>query len=786
MFHALFFMQEMKSRVISTHIPYNLKILFPKKMFFIYSLTWCLFQIINSSPSCSLIASPYYPEFHRLVYFQFSQWTDLFNYLHFENCSKNMTVQAIFLVPASSSSLVLTSQVLPMIKANMNISAVSQVSIFRLIGINVSKNRTQESAFDSILNLDRSIIKFFVRGKSQSELECSSDLISQNEEPIFNDFKKVLFDDNLKYEDRPVCPFIFKRSNFESLFLNSQINHFTVKNLLTFRTSKSNTSSINSSIIKFSIEGYNYDLNERALSPLVFERVRVISILNSIGSIQADLFKSFRFLYKISVRHNNLRNFFHKIGIDWTLALNDYTNVKFKPFVWNLQYELYTYPDEDFCIFSRWPHHKLVLPIFDSDKITECTCTIKWSIQKYDLFGENGFTKNSLLVYKLCKYSDNLNLTECGKRVELCEGVTGSSDISIEFNDIKYFVYLVQDVLAFVCIPCACFLGLVLNIRVIRTIKQNEKSDLKEGFYKYMSVNSKFNCVYCLIFSLYPINVCNQFKSDYFCSLIANTLSAQYYKIGFVSFLGESIKMCSNITYILITINRYMLIGNEHLSALESISKFELKRVVYFSLFISLVLNIGHVFQYENNRLDSNFNSHYDTTSPDITYPVLNKESSFFPIYSILYFVLNYLLVIILNTLVEVIIVIKLHKELQEKRKRAEQRSNQIDARTRRNLEMDHKKEQRAIIMVVVNGLVNFLLRLPEIFIFLTTGDLIFTTDFNDIEFYIAKFNSFDSLFVDVSYLTFILTFTTNVLIYYLFNTKFKQAFKVFSNVKKK
>ncbi len=45
---------------------------------------------------------------------------------------------------------------------------------------------------------------------------------------------------------------------------------------------------------------------------------------------------------------------------------------------------------------------------------------------------------------------------------------------------------------------------------------------------------------------------------------------------------------------------------------------------------------------------------------------------------------------------------------------------------------------------------------------------------------------NFDSLLFDFSYLAFILTFTTNVGMYYLFKTKFKQEFQLWSNVKEK
>jgi hypothetical protein len=168
-------------------------------------------------------------------------------------------------------------------------------------------------------------------------------------------------------------------------------------------------------------------------------------------------------------------------------------------------------------------------------------------------------------------------MTYFEKKAQLCRITENkaSYETTIDYQDMKFVLFSIQDILVFICIPCTCIIGLILNIRTVQVIKQNEKSVLKEEFYKYMSVNSKFNCAYCLILAFYPINYCNQFKSDLFCSSIG--LFAQYFKIVFVAYLGETIKMCSNISYILITINRYMLIGREQSTFLERISKLEIK-----------------------------------------------------------------------------------------------------------------------------------------------------------------------------------------------------------------
>jgi hypothetical protein len=130
--------------------------------------------------------------------------------------------------------------------------------------------------------------------------------------------------------------------------------------------------------------GYKYALDERILDRLVFERINTLQILSSVGSLQTDLFKSFTNLLDIQVEMDSLRNFFHKIGVAWTVYLPGNAAVAFSNSddgVSNrLNGQLYTYPSKDFCIFSDFPHQNEILHILDSGNLVNCTGTIAWLI----------------------------------------------------------------------------------------------------------------------------------------------------------------------------------------------------------------------------------------------------------------------------------------------------------------------------------------------------------------------------------------------------------------------
>ncbi len=151
-----------------------------------------------------------------------------------------------------------------------------------------------------------------------------------------------------------------------------------------------------------------------------------------------------------------------------------------------------------------------------------------------------------------------------------------------------------------------------------------------------------------------------------------------------------------------------------------------------------------------------------------------------------LYFVLNYFAFLIANTLIEITILRKLHQELKEKRRKMEEMNanrRSISSTQIKKLEEDDKKEKRAITMVVLNSVLNLSLRFPDFIFFVTASQQTLTDNFLITFFcyYLAVCNEI----TDVAYFSYILTFSTNCIMYYFFNNKFKQAFRFWKKVKK-
>jgi hypothetical protein len=204
------------------------------------------------------------------------------------------------------------------------------------------------------------------------------------------------------------------------------------------------------------------------------------------------------------------------------------------------------------------------------------------------------------------------------------------------------------------------------------------------------------------------------------------------------------------------------------------------------------LINIGHIFQY---RINYGWGVVFSTTTDIVAnemkdfYPTIVANSVSFGAYVLFYFLNNFGVFFLVNTWIEVSLVRKLHKELTYKRKKVAEEIeltslhnsahstvlNKIIKAKQKKIEQDNKKEQRAIIMVISNSLINFILRLPEIFVFISSSNSLFPS--NPLYSFFNSLYDFMSMMVSFSYLAYVLTFSTNVLIYYLFNTKFKQLF---------
>ncbi len=251
-------------------------------------------------------------------------------------------------------------------------------------------------------------------------------------------------------------------------------NNLVRQNLWAFQSTVGvNDSSINSNIAALTLSGYKFALNQKLLNRLAFVRIIRLRILRFVGSIQSDLFKSFKRVRSMYFEMDSLRNFFPKIGIGWSLSLANNTVVTFSNYDkgyanWE-NGERFTYPSRDFCLFAEFPHKNGILPILDSANITECTSTIAWltlHYNQYDMVQNSSvFTANSLHIHSICAKSNFSNIYETFFKSQAKKCKFNNPDREYEaypeYYKLAEITMLAQDLIGFFLITSSCLLGLI-------------------------------------------------------------------------------------------------------------------------------------------------------------------------------------------------------------------------------------------------------------------------------------------------------------------------------------
>jgi hypothetical protein len=587
-----------------------------------------------------------------------------------------------------------------------------------------------------------------------------------------------------------VCPYLFKNALIIEMDLFYQVNSFLFVSLFRFennsRISKNDNikSSIGSTVKTVSVNGYNYKLDTGLLHPLVFEQLTTFSCDGTLNSIQTDVFKHFGPLSILFVM-NSLGNFYHNIGLTWLNHVHIGSNVSLSA----ADAELYTYPDQDFCIFAtQFPRNRSIQLMLDDPWSNGTSFTFAWLCNN----GATVLEGESQPSYFVNSTAVNAMLKLCEAKLDTQQQVSNVYPSYSDYYQTKLVDMLAFELVPFVLIPCSCLLGLFLNWKIIQTIHHNKKKELKEDFYKYMSANAKFNCIYCLIFVFYPMTSCNWRLSYSFCSSIFTSQFVQYYKIVMIAYFGEVFKMSANISYLMMTLNRYLLVGKDHNKWLITLAKLEFKWVIRVSLLFSVLINIGHGWEYQYiwdlalTRLND-FDYMQENGYSFSDYPQANQELTYF-IYSIVYFIINFVIFFIINTGIEVKTVRRMHTELVEKRERIAKMRESSSATTahedKNKNDEDDKKERRGIKMVVLNGIFNFVLRAPDMLFWIGNKNVILSVFGSENKYVSTALMEFVpgllGFIIDIGYLAYILTSITNFVIFYTFNKNFKKAVAIF------
>lgn len=481
-------------------------------------------------------------------------------------------------------------------------------------------------------------------------------------------------------------------------------------------------------------------------------------------------------------------------------------------------YNNYDFDDVDFCLFARFPHTRLVLPQFQVKGKLNCTCTLVWLL-KY--VGKLYARKNLLFmndyynIGSLCDY-DNYELfnhayesCDFDTRLSRCKPQTVSyHDPYFDMYDLKNGIIKAKHYMIEYAGPVASSIGLICHILIVATLFRNRQIKKKalaikdrialldNSFYQYILANSIVSIVYCVIFLLDSSIACIPIPLvDYdFVFYAEFTFNNCLIKNSVISFVASTLKLLSNFLLIQISINRYVLIGRDHAKKLVSFSEIGTSKFVCIFGLVSLLMSIIVVFQQivmSHPRLPSSMARDWYINGSGISVPSLLYQYDYYSIYfaqnrkinmsqpkpednlmplvltfTVIHDMFSYTFFCVLTLILDVLTANKLRETIKRHREMVAQIKSDNSA---------DKAEIKSIVMIVMNSVVNFILRTPELlsmtaFIVFNRNPYIFKT-------ICLTFNQCLTL-NDLSNIFFLISMPFGLLFYLKFNTCFYEAFQ--------
>jgi len=596
--------------------------------------------------------------------------------------------------------------------------------------------------------------KFYLNNTPLERNMCTrQNFAKKSSSTMFGSFENIIFQRENLYSTN-VCPYVVMNTRLKMLSLLEISNSLIYKNRIEFLKINDTMPLNNENLFYFNIHVTYEMLSEKILNTHAFANLKVFFATGILYNVENDLFKSFRRLRLILINIENLQTFYHS-GTQWMSSINNDIDIdlrkqndfeRFQLRTLTLQMEntvsffsySYDYPENDLCIFEKFPHTKLVLPLLTFSNEAKCTCTILFLIQHYDLYFKEDFSDFKFKIFYSQSQnglfsSSNFSVLDCLKNKSLqklidsckfeesfkkCEriSVEKAENVPLVGGDwINYFTFKwTQYIFEVFFKAIFCSIGIVTNTINILVVKnKNNKKIQKSLLYKHILMNSIFNVLFCIISLLSLMNDCIFFATSY-CSSIYKYESVQYYKIYGVHFLGNAIRLCCNLSYITICLSRFFLsTANESNKLAKKFENLNLKKFYFLIVFISLLLNLFKVFEFSVNDFYSfnNFNFPFDNYGINFCENTETFTTAFaikctlFPILDVLNNLLNNVVFLFISVVIDVALI----------------RFTSMTVKQKKAIITDEKQlaevltfKQKINKMIVTNGLIFFLSHMPE------------------------------------------------------------------------
>lgn len=336
--------------------------------------------------------------------------------------------------------------------SNLNLDFYNfELRLENLDGIELNENpffnKTTDNTQLLYLHISNSTFEFYFRNNS-FDWVCDLVINDQHINPIFASFKQIFlgYFYQINYT-RDICPVVFKNAKIDWLYLSAM----TPDNRMKFIQLNSTQINLNSRVKYLQIQSSNIDLLDTSLlDKNVFKYLEKLSIeFSNLNRIDENLFKCFKYLKRVNLWLYNLNELL-QTDTKWIQFLNYNKTDEQLVIEFNDETNSYEYSEEDFCLFKKFPHERLVFPILNSRNSLNCSCTIMWLISNWNKSEKNIITgsvssclKNFELRVQQCNFELKIKKCNVDYSLQIANFAIFNYKITILIN-LLYFAIIFQ------------------------------------------------------------------------------------------------------------------------------------------------------------------------------------------------------------------------------------------------------------------------------------------------------------------------------------------------------
>ena len=280
---------------------------------------------------------------------------------------------------------------------NLNLVFDRSIIIQNIKGFNANPKRNllisqPSNKIDYIVYLNDLYFDFYINNSFVTRDMCNTKYFIERKISFFGQVKSVDFNDDIFYR-KDTCPFVFTNTQVEELGLYKITNSLIFKNQLEFLDlNETKGFEMNLKQMRFlRLSIFNEAISSKIVNKFIFKHIKYLVVMGSVNKIEDRLFNSFKELGLIELNLDDLKSFFQN-GIEWMKYLNgDFNSTQKMVFLRILENlspfkQEYLFPSEDLCLFNKFPHHQLVIPLIRDKIKIKCSCTVLWLLKNYDVF----------------------------------------------------------------------------------------------------------------------------------------------------------------------------------------------------------------------------------------------------------------------------------------------------------------------------------------------------------------------------------------------------------------